>query len=166
MFKIMIAVDGSKQSLQAVKQAVLLAQNGLQAQFLVAHVQDPPSILELASESVDLVTNASMEAGMDLVAPAQEVLDAAGVDYEVEISVGEPVTTLLEMAENQQCQQIYIGATGEGALRSILIGSVSREVARRSQLPVTIVKYLEPDPDLDRDFETDADSDLDADVSE
>lgn len=145
MFKIMIAVDGSRQSLQAVRQAVALAQNGLQAQFLVAHVQEPPSLLELASESVDVVTEASMEAGMDLVAPAQEILEAAGADYEVEISVGEPVTTLLEISENQQCQQIYIGATGEGALRSILIGSVSREVARRSPLPVTIVKYIEPD---------------------
>ena len=158
MFKIMIAVDGSRQSLQAVRAAVALAQNGLQAQFLVAHVQDPPSLLELASESADVVTEASMEAGMDLVAPAQEILEAAAADYEVEICVGEPVTTLLEIAENQHCQQIYIGATGEGALHAILIGSVSREVAHRSSLPVTIVKYIEPDEDAEADMEEDEDA--------
>ena len=40
-------------------------------------------------------------------------------------------------------EQIIIGATGQGGLSSILIGSVSREVARHSRLPVTIVKLPE-----------------------
>ena len=45
---------------------------------------------------------------------------------------------------------ILIGATGKGGLGSILIGSVSREVARHSGLPVMIVKMPE-----ERDAEED-----------
>ena len=91
-----------------------------------------------------MIANASIEAGMDLIAPAQELLIAAGVSYEVEISLGEAGNTLIDIAESTECDQIIIGATGQGGLSSILIGSVSREVARHSRLPVTIVKMPEP----------------------
>ena len=68
---------------------------------------------------------------------------AAGASYEVEISLGEAGNTLIDIAESTECDQIIIGATGQGGLSSILIGSVSREVARHSRLPVTIVKLPE-----------------------
>ena len=68
---------------------------------------------------------------------------AAGASYEVEISLGEVGNTLIDIAESTECDQIIIGATGQGGLSSILIGSVSREVARHSRLPVTIVKLPE-----------------------
>ncbi|RGE41135.1 universal stress protein [Comamonas testosteroni] len=143
MVKIMIAVDGSEASLEGVRHAIRLTQQGLNAHFVIAHVQKEASLLELATVDSDLIANASIDAGMDLVAPAQELLNAAGAAYEVEISLGEPGNTLIDIAESTGCEQIIIGATGQGGLTSILIGSVSREVARHSRLPVTIVKLPE-----------------------
>ena len=143
MVKIMIAVDGSEASLEAVRHGIKLTQPGLNAHFVIAHVQKEASLLELATVDSDLIANASIDAGLDLVAPAQELLTAAGISYEVEISLGEPGNTLIDIAESTECEQIIIGATGQGGLSSILIGSVSREVARHSRLPVTIVKLPE-----------------------
>lgn len=143
MVKIMIAVDGSEASLEAVRHGIKLTQQGLDAHFVIAHVQKEASLLELATVDSDLIANASIDAGLDLVAPAQELLTAAGISYEVEISLGEPGNTLIDIAESTECEQIIIGATGQGGLSSILIGSVSREVARHSRLPVTIVKLPE-----------------------
>lgn len=143
MLKIMIAVDGSQTSLQAVRHGLRLVEHGLKAHFVIAHVQKEATLLELATQDADLIANASIEAGLDLVAPAQDLLDAAGVSYEVEISLGEASSTLIDIAESTECEHILIGATGQGALGSILIGSVSREVARHSRLPVTIVKLPE-----------------------
>ena len=143
MIKIMIAVDGSEASLEGVRHGIKLMQQGLNAHFVIAHVQKEASLLELATTDSDLIANASIEAGMDLVAPAQELLKAAGAQYEVEISLGEPANTLIDIAESTECEQIIIGATGQGGLGSILIGSVSREIARHSRLPVTIVKLPE-----------------------
>ncbi|MCD2167147.1 MAG: universal stress protein [Comamonas sp.] len=143
MLNIMIAVDGSPNSLQAVQHGVQLVQQGLRAHVVVAHVQKEASFLELATQDSELIANASLEAGMDLVAPALDVLRLAGVSYEVEIRLGDIHATLLDIAEEKGCGLIVIGATGESTLGSILIGSVSREVARHSRVPTTIVKMPE-----------------------
>ena len=143
MVKIMIAVDGSEAALEGVRHGISLLKQGLNAHFVIAHVQKEASLLELATQDSDMIANASIEAGMDLIAPAQELLMAAGASYEVEISLGEAGNTLIDIAESTECDQIIIGATGQGGLSSILIGSVSREVARHSRLPVTIVKLPE-----------------------
>ena len=143
MIKIMIAVDGSEASLEGVRHGIKLMQQGLNAHFVIAHVQKEASLLELATVDSDLIANASIDAGMDLIASAQELLKSAGASYEVEISLGEPGNTLIDIAESTECEQIIIGATGQSGLGSILIGSVSKEVARHSRLPVTIVKLPE-----------------------
>ncbi|QMV75412.1 universal stress protein [Comamonas piscis] len=143
MFNIMIAVDGSPNSLQAVQHVVQLVQQGLRAHVVVAHVQKEASFLELATQDSELIANASVEAGMDLVAPALSLLQAAGISHEVEIRLGDIYATLLDIADEKACGLIVLGATGESMLGSILIGSVSREVARHSKVPTTIVKMPE-----------------------
>lgn len=144
MLKIMIAVDGSEPSLDAVHHAIALVRQGLQAHFVLAHVQQEASLFELATQDSDLIAAASVEAGTHLVASAVALVRAAGISYEVEIGLGEPATTLGDIADSTGCEQIIIGALGQGGLRRVLIGSVSREVARNSPLPVTIVKHAEP----------------------
>ncbi len=160
MLKIMIAVDGSDVALEAVRHGIALTQSGLNAHFVIAHVQKEASLLELATTDSELIANASIDAGMDLVAPALALLDAANASYEVEISLGDEANTLIDIAESAECDQIIIGATGQGGLGSILIGSVSREVARHSRLPVTIVKMPEPQeaPEAQDDAEDEAQS--------
>ena len=143
MFNIMTAVDGSPNSLQAVQHVVQLVQQGLRAHVVVAHVQKEASFLELATQDSELIANASVEAGMDLVAPALALLQAAGSSHEVEIRLGDIYATLLDIADEKACGLIVLGATGESMLGSILIGSVSREVARHSKVPTTIVKMPE-----------------------
>jgi len=95
MLKIMIAVDGSDVALEAVRHGIKLLQSGLDAHFVIAHVQKEATLLELATTDSDLIANASIEAGMDLVAPAQDLLKEAGASYEVEISLGEEANTLI-----------------------------------------------------------------------
>lgn len=143
MLKILIAVDGSEPSLDAVHHAISLVRQGLQAHFVLAHVQQEASLFELATQDSDLIAAASVEAGMHLVAPALALVKAAGISHEVEIGLGEPAATLADIAESTGCDQVIIGALGQGGLRRALIGSVSREVARNSPLPVTIVKHAE-----------------------
>ena len=62
MFKIMIAVDGSEVSLEAVRYGIRLLQSGLNAHFVIAHVQKEASLLELATTDSDLIANASIDA--------------------------------------------------------------------------------------------------------
>ncbi len=144
MLKILIAVDGSERSLDGVHHALALVRQGLQASVVLAHVQEPATLYELVTtRDPDLIAAASLEAGQHLMAPARALLDAAGVAYETDIGVGDVAHTLVDMIERSGCDMVVIGARGQGAITSALLGSVSQEVANASPVPVTIVKHTE-----------------------
>ena len=157
MPRILIAVDGSELSLDAVHHALQLVQDGLRAEFVLANVQEPASLYELVvSRDPDLIAAASLEAGEHLMAPARALLDAAGLSYETEVGVGDPAHTLVDMIERSGCDMVIIGAKGQGAITSALLGSVSQEVAHASPVPVTIVKHAEVLEGADSDVAEDA----------
>ena len=144
MPRILIAVDGSELSLDAVHHALQLVQGGLRAEFVLANVQEPASLYELVvSRDPDLIAAASLEAGEHLMAPARALLDAAGLSYDTEVGVGDPAHTLVDIIESTGCTLAIVGARGEGALRSALLGSVSQELVHASPVPVTVVKHAE-----------------------
>ena len=144
MPRILIAVDGSELSLDAVHHALQLVQDGLRAEFVLANVQEPASLYELVvSRDPDLIAAASLEAGEHLMAPARALLDAAGLFYDTEVGVGDPAHTLVDIIESTGCTLAIVGARGEGALRSALLGSVSQELVHASPVPVTVVKHAE-----------------------
>lgn len=144
MPRILIAVDGSELSLDAVHHAMQLTRHGLQADFVLANVQEPATLYELVvSRDPDLIAAASIEAGEHLMAPARALLDEAGLDYVTEVGVGDPAHTLVDIVESTGCDMVVVGARGQGALSSALLGSVSQELAHASPVPVTIVKHAE-----------------------
>lgn len=144
MLRVMIAVDGSEPSLDAVRHGVRLVRQGLHACLVLAHVQQEASLYELATQDSDLIAGASVEAGLHLMAPAVALVEASGAIYETEVGLGEPAATLVDMAERNGCEMIIIGAQGQGGVRRSLLGSVSREVVHLSAVPVTIVKPADP----------------------
>ena len=72
MIKILVAVDGSALSLDAVHHVLRLVQDGLRASVVLANVQEPASLYELVvSRDPDLIAAASVEAGEHLMASAR-----------------------------------------------------------------------------------------------
>ena len=144
MFKILIAVDGSELSLDGVHHALGLVRRGLSASIVLANVQEPATLYEMVTaRDADLIAAASLEAGEHLMASARALLDASGVAYETDIGVGDVAHTLVDMIERSGCDLVVIGARGQGAISSALLGSVSQEVAHASPVPVTIVKHAD-----------------------
>ncbi len=139
--KILVPVDGSAQALDAVRHALRLRQEGLNAVFVLATVQEPTYLYEMVlapdAEVLERVTGA---VGSRALADAEALFNAAGVAYEREIGSGEPVPAVIEMAERHGCDAIVVGARGLGALRSAWMGSVSQGILQVSRLPVTVVK--------------------------
>ena len=143
--KILIPVDGSELALNAVRHALHLQRNGLQASFVLGTVQEPTFMYEMIlapdAEVLERVTGA---VGSRALEGAQALFKQAGVPFESEIGSGEPAPTLIELAERHGCEAIIMGARGLGALRSALIGSVSQAVLHTAKVPVTIVKQAVP----------------------
>jgi nucleotide-binding universal stress UspA family protein len=80
------------------------------------------------------------EAGAHALAPAQALLQAAGISFESEVAKGDPAHTLVDILERYGCDLVVMGARGMGNLRSAMLGSVSHEVLHAAGVPVMIVK--------------------------
>lgn len=142
--RILLPVDGSELALEAVRFAIRMLLAGWRADVVLANVQETPSLYELVLvHDPEQIDRASAEAGLHALQGAQELLDAAGVEYECEVARGDPAHTIIDMSERFACDLIMVGARGTSAVRSAMLGSVSNEVLHASLIPVMIVK---PDP--------------------
>jgi nucleotide-binding universal stress UspA family protein len=139
--KILLPVDGSELSLEAVRFAIRMILAGLRGDAVLANVQEPANLYELlVAHDPEVLDRVSAEAGLHALKSAQDLLDAAGVEYECEVAKGDPAHTIVEIAERFDCHLIVMGARGTSALRSAMLGSVSNEVLHASAVPVLIVK--------------------------
>lgn len=139
--KILLPVDGSPLSLDAVRFAVRLAGAGMRTEVVLANVQEPANLYELiVAHNPEVIERVSTEAGIHLLESARALLEAAQLEFEVEIGRGDPAHTIIDIAERFSCDLIVMGARGNSALRSALMGSVSNEVLHASAVPVVIVK--------------------------
>lgn len=142
--KILLPVDGSELSLEAVHFAVRMLKDGLSGTAVLANVQEPATLYELlVAHDPEVIDRVSAEAGLHALLSAQSVLDGAGVDYEIEVAKGDPAHTIIDISERFGCDLIVMGARGASALRSAMMGSVSNEVLHASGVPVMIVKMPE-----------------------
>lgn len=140
--KILIPVDGSDSANRAVDQVIAIA----------SLLKDAPRIFllnvqwNIASGNVKLFINHETidgyyrEQGAAALKVAREKLGAAGLAYTYHISIGTPAEAIVQYAQEQQVDQITMGAQGQNALTALLLGSVVNKVLHLATMPVLLVK--------------------------
>ncbi len=155
--KILLPVDGSAVSLDAVRCAIRMARAGLQTSVVLANVQESANLYELVvAHDPQVLAQVSAAAGAHTLLAAQALLDEAHIPYEAEVASGDPAHTIIDILERYECDLVVMGASGTSTLRSALLGSVSNEVLHSASVPVMIVKAGEdrvPDESEDGDSE-------------
>lgn len=147
--KILIAVDGSELSLDAVRHALDLAREGLRAEFVLVNVQEPASLYEMVvARDPQVLLGVRTGAGAHLLEAAEALFQAAGVPYECEVASGDPSHALIDVAERHGCDAVIMGARGHGGLTGDRLGTVAQAVAHNCAVPVTVVKHAQPDETL------------------
>lgn len=142
--KILLPVDGSERALDAVRHALRLRQEGLNASFVLTSVQEPAFLYEvLLAPGSDVMERVTGAVGSRALEAAEALFMAAGVAFEREIGSGDPAGTIVEISERLHCDAIILSARGLGALSGALMGSVSQAVLHASKVPVTVVKRAE-----------------------
>ena len=147
--KILLPVDGSAVSLEAVRFVIRMAGAGLASSVVLANVQEAATLYELVvAHDPQVIEEVSAAAGAHTLQAAETLLQEAHIDYQCEVASGDPAHTLIDILENFGCDLVVMGASGTSTLRSALLGSVSNEVLHAAGVPVMIVKARqEPDPD-------------------
>ena len=147
--KLLLPVDGSPLALDAVHHALDLVKQGLQARFVLANVQAPSSLYELVVvHDADRLAEVARAAAADALAPAEALLQAAGVEFETEVATGDAANMLIDIAEDHACDAVVMAARGTSSGLAA-IGSVAQAVLAHSPVPVTIVRRVEPEVEPD-----------------
>jgi nucleotide-binding universal stress UspA family protein len=142
--KILLPLDGSDTALQAVRQVITLAGQGLRVEVVLANVQEPAHLYEMVmAPDPLLIERASAQAGAHALAAGQDLLRQAGLVFECEVATGDPAHTLVDIVERFACDMVVMAARDKGSLRSALLGSVAHEVLHAAQVPVLLIKPLE-----------------------
>ncbi len=157
--KILVAVDGSRGALAGVRHVLKLVGSGLSASVVLINVQEPASLYEMAvTHDADKLKALRVAAGAELLAPAEALLEAAGIDYESEVAGGDPANLIVELSENYGCDLLVAGARGVGDTDAGGLGSVAQALVQHAPMPVTVVRPADADADAMSDAGDDADT--------
>lgn len=141
--KILVATDGSKQALHAVQYAADLVPQLRSATSTVTliSVHDDAGLRHakafVGSESV---ADYLRELSEKELAPAQKLLDAAGIKHDMEICTGPVAQSIVDAGSKGKFDLIVLGSKGRSAVADLLLGSVAQRVLATALQPVLLVK--------------------------
>jgi nucleotide-binding universal stress UspA family protein len=142
MHKLLVAIDGSDHARRALDYALSLAKENAAIELHILTVQPEPNVYGEIQVYITEVRMAQLQRqhSQDILAPALEAAQNAGIAHSGEIVVGHAATTIANRAEELGCDAIVMGTQGRGAMGSVLMGSVALKVVHLTKLPVTLVK--------------------------
>jgi nucleotide-binding universal stress UspA family protein len=140
MLKVLLAIDGSENSLRAVSYLIKRA-SSTKDQYQVALVNVQYPLHGTVARFIDgtQVKQYHYDEGMKMLAAAETSLSAAGIAYTRHLFVGEPAEMISRFAQEQGCDEIVIGSRGMGNIRSMLVGSVASKIIHLATMPVVLV---------------------------
>src|SRR6266850_7664555 len=126
--KILLAVDGSKPSLDAVKCLIDHTdwyREPPQVELLTVHLPVPKLGRMGAAVGKSQIEKYYQEEGEQALAEAKKLLDRAGIAYQPRILVGTVAETIAKQAKDARCDLIYIGTHGRTGITGALVGSTA-----------------------------------------
>ncbi|MBD2848203.1 universal stress protein [Paenibacillus sp. IB182496] len=140
--KLLVAYDGSEQSIRALKTGIDMAATW-KARLDVLHVYEIPVMIvgEAMVQPPVESSVAVVEEADNLAAEARSLIAAVpDVNAEVQVLQGNPGKTILEQAEELGSDLIIIGSRGLGGIKEFFLGSVSHHVIQHAKVPIHVVK--------------------------
>jgi nucleotide-binding universal stress UspA family protein len=139
MTRILLPVDASVNSLQAVEHVIGRHAAGAAMEVHLLHVRVPLSryIARFLSRS-DHDANHRQDAERAL-APARDLLNRSGVSHTDHVEFGDKAETIRRVAQRLGAQQIVMGTARKNSLTRIIEDSVTNRVIRIVEVPVEVV---------------------------
>lgn len=136
--KILVPVDGSKNSEKGLKYACWLA-NEVGGTITVLYVVPIP----FTGESAELPIEPLMDAGQMVLDKAKKIINnekCADASFVLREASGNAGHEIIRFSEEKNISLIVMSAKGHSALKHLLLGSVSDTVSKHASCSVLIVK--------------------------
>ncbi|HEY0526795.1 MAG TPA: universal stress protein [Stellaceae bacterium] len=142
MLRLLLPVDGSEDSLEAVRYAAgfaaAIGSAGCEVHLLNVQPPLPPAVRRfIGREDARAFFE---EEGRKVLEPAEAILKDAGVAHEAHIAVGNVEQTIVDYAGEHGCDQIVMRMRNQSPIEGLLLGSTTLKVLNLSTVPVTLLK--------------------------
>ncbi|WP_255168425.1 universal stress protein [Natrononativus amylolyticus] len=140
---VLVPVDDSDRATQALEFAF---EEHADATITALHVIDPGEFYAAtgieggAMANYDQIRKNHEDRSEKLLEAARERGEANGIEIETDQVIGGVSRSIVDYADEHGVDHIVIGSHGRTGASRILLGSVAENVARRSPVPVTIVR--------------------------
>ena len=135
---ILLAADGSENSMRAAKEAMKLAMVSSETTVTILFV------IDIEKVKTDVLHASSVESlymeRRQKLGPIEQLFETANIHYKVEMVHGSPGPEIIKFANTQQVDLVIIGSRGLNSLQEMVLGSVSHKVMKRVECPAMIVK--------------------------
>lgn len=141
MNNVLVPIDGSESSLNAIKAGLSMIGDRGDVQLRIITVQAP-----IASGNVKRFISAEMldeyyqDEGNKALAGARELLSDVTVPVTFEVVVGQVAESIVDYGKKHGCNHVIMGTRGLGRVSGLLLGSVATKVLSLIDVPVTLVK--------------------------
>jgi len=138
--KIVLALDGSEISKNALRHAVELAKQN-NATLIAVHVIPPIDVMDIETFKPETLLRGLRKEGEKILLEAQELAQKKGVEVQTRLEEGIPFEKICEVAQDSEADLIVMGSHGRTGIGKVLIGSVTERVISKTHCrPVLVVK--------------------------
>ena len=135
---IIVALDGSEQSLLALEHARAIAEC-FKSKLVLVHAFPHTSDLRDSIEYNNLVA-LRIKRGEEIIEAARKHLGPMSIEVDEELLEGPAAEAIFSAAATRNSDLIVMGSWGMGSLKGMVFGSVSTKVAHYAPCPVMVVR--------------------------
>ncbi|MFN2340029.1 MAG: universal stress protein [Halanaerobium sp.] len=137
--KVLLATDFSKNAENLIDSLVKLKDLGIKNVLILQVLENDfgsPEAMEYAKK-----------ADKNLLENSRKKAEEIGINASITVKEGKPYKEIIKTAEEENCQLILIASHSGGVIKDILLGSNTRNIIRKSKIPVFIEKFKDKKTD-------------------
>ena len=135
--KILVPLDGSKNSIRGLDNAIYLARQ-CQAKITGLYILPVPAVYAL--HPIGFIKTELIKEAKNFLNDAKKRSAQKGIIFDYKVIGGDPGYDIVKFSKNKKYDLIVLGARGRSHVTEIFLGSVSNYVLHKSKIPVLIVK--------------------------
>ena len=135
--KILVPLDGSKNSMRGLDEAIYLAR---QCHATITGLYVVPIYPRNFADALMPYQIHLTKSAKKLMNNAKTKCAKKGIVFKSKIMFGSPISEIEDMSKKQKFDIIVIGSRGMSGIKEVFLGSVANAIVHKSKIPVLVIK--------------------------
>jgi len=135
--KILVPLDGSKNSMRGLDEAIYLAR---QCHATITGLYVIPIYPRNFADAIMPYQIHLTKSAKKFMSSAKSKCAQKGIMFKSKIIFGSPVVEINDMVNSKKFDIIVIGSRGQSGLKEVFLGSVAKAIVHKSKVPVLVIK--------------------------